>query len=153
MRRGIRPDAARTLVPGEPQGVAGRSSRTTSHDSTDVEGFGRSVLIGRSAHRLGNTRGRVSRRPLPSKAPVTFVASATSGVRHLVDLGGQGDIGVVRMVVEDVVLDIVVVDEPQFAVGAGVRLLVHGSNLSTRYSSPSSMGGIQSAVIALAPLR
>ena len=52
---------------------------------------------------------------------------------------------------EDVVLHIVVVDEPQFAVGAGVRLLVHGSDLSTLYSSPSSVGGIQSAVIAMAP--
>ena len=54
-----------------------------------------------------------------------------SGVRHLVDLGGHGDIGVVRMVVEDVILHLVVVDEPQFAIGARVRLLVHGSNLGS----------------------
>jgi hypothetical protein len=55
------------------------------------------------------------------------------------------------MVVEDVVLHLVVVHEPQFAVGAGVRLLVHGSNLSTWDSSPSSVGGIRSAVIVMAP--
>jgi hypothetical protein len=83
MRRGVRPDAAETLGRAERHGVAGRSWRWAIPDA-----------LSRSLH------GQ------------RFVASDASGVRQFVDVGGHGDIGVVRMVVEDVVLHLVVVREP-----------------------------------------
>ncbi len=53
--------------------------------------------------------------------------SSASRVRQLVDLDGRRDVGVVGMVVEDVVTNLVVVDEAQLAVRAGMRSFVHTS--------------------------
>ena len=47
------------------------------------------------------------------------------------DLDGRCDVGVVGMVVDDVVTNLVVVDEAQLAVGAGMRSFVHTSMIDT----------------------
>jgi hypothetical protein len=57
-----------------------------------------------------------------------------------VDLDGGCDVGVVGMVVDDVVTNLVVVDEAQLAVGAGMRFFVHTSMIDTvTGSAPGSL--------------
>jgi hypothetical protein len=48
-------------------------------------------------------------------------------VWKLVELDGRRNVWVVGMVVDDVVTNLVVVDEAQLAVGAGMRSFVHTS--------------------------
>ncbi len=63
-----------------------------------------------------------------------------SRVWQLVDLDGRCDVGVVGMVVDDVVTNLVVVDEAQLAVGAGMRSFVHTSMIDTvKGSAPGSL--------------
>ena len=63
-----------------------------------------------------------------------------SRVRQLVDLDGGCDVGVVGMVVDDVVTNLVVVDEAQLAVRAGMRSFVHTSMIDlVKGSAPGSL--------------
>src|SRR6478609_5671241 len=66
-----------------------------------------------------------------SKGTARRASVAPSRVWQLVDLDGRCDVGVVGMVVDDVVTNLVVVDEAQLAVGAGMRSFVHASMIDT----------------------